>query len=517
MWEKKIESDLQREDALFELDRKIKEATPWTCETCQAEFASKKALAVHAMKQHNYRSAALHFITDGTCPNCAKCFTHRARLANHLKAVDECFSRVRACFPPLRQEMILELAEEDKVHARSMKEQGWLGTKALVPVIRAFGPRLPPRDSADSRLMLQRWTARRSPDNQPMFEALEGFCVEIGDDSVNQIIEDADVIPFVMVSNGGDMQGSMGQFAMHGLARLHAALHIRTLCFIHFFSGHRRRGDIQHQIEARWDYENTQIFCVSVDFCIQKGGGDLTLESSKQFWLERIYSGAICGAGGGPPCETFTAARHMPDGPPPIRSYDWPQGLPHNSMKSWRQTRVGSILMRFMLTVVCAVARTGGIAFMEHPAFPVWIASKRPCSVWSSKVVRWIKRLNCAQLITFDQCLFGCKARKPTTFLLIRMPSLWKEIANRGRAGRCDHPPGAHKVLKGKDDEGVFNTAVAKIYPEKLNLAIAEAAYKSVSEFADLRERVEPLSSDLLDFLSFDFVDESVVQPDCYV
>ena len=252
------------------------------------------------MKQHSYRGVAFHYTVDGTCPNCAKCFTNRARLANHLKAVEECFSRVRACFPPLTQEMILEMAEEDKIHTRAMKDQGWLGTKALIPVIRAHGPKLPPCDSADSRLMLQRWTARRPPDSRPMFEALEGFCVETVEEPISKHAEDEDVIPFVVTSPGGNLQGVAGRFSMCGLARLHAALHIKTVCFIHFFSGHRRGGDIQHQIEARWDFENTQIFCVSVDFCIQKDGGDLTLETSKQFWLERIYSGAVCGAGGVP-------------------------------------------------------------------------------------------------------------------------------------------------------------------------------------------------------------------------
>jgi len=516
VWEKRMEMDIRNEEALAELSGKAPVAASWTCETCQALFSSKKALAVHAMKQHSYRNVASHYTTDGTCPNCAKCFSHRARLANHLKAVPECFSKVRACFPPLQQAVLMEMAEEDKAHTRCMRDQGWLGTKALIPVIKAYGPRLPPCDSADARTMLQRWTARRPPDAQPMFEALEGFCVETVEEPTPTIVED-EMIPFVVVSDGGHLQGAAGKYSMDGLAKLHAALHIRTLCFIHFFSGHRRQGDIQSQIEARWDHENTQIFCVSVDFCIQKDGGDLTLESSKKFWLERIYSGAICGAGGGPPCETYTAARHMADGPPPLRSHDWPHGLPHNSLRSWKQTRVGSILMRFMLTMICAVARVGGMAFLEHPAFPVWITSKRPSSIWSSLLVRWLKRLQCAQLITFDQCLFGCQARKPTTFLLIRMPSLWTEIANRGNAGRCNHPRGAHRVLKGRDSEGTFNTAVAKIYPEQLNMAIAKAAYHSVSSYAELRERVDPLSEDLVPFLSYDFVTESIVQPDCYI
>lgn len=517
VWEKKIELDLAREEALVDLCTKVPDATPWTCETCQAQFTTKKALAVHATKQHRYRNLVSHYITDGTCPNCAKCFSHRLRLANHLQAVPECFNRVRACFPPLTEETIREMAEEDKAHKRQMREQGWLGTKALIPVIKACGPKLPPQDSADARTMLARWTMRHPPDSCPMYEALEGFCVETGEEANQAIPVDEETVPFVVVSAGGHLQGVAGRFSMTGLAKLHAALHIKTLCFVHFFSGHRRCGDIQHQIEARWDVENIQLFCLSVDFCIQKTGGDLSLESSKKFWLERVASGAICGVGGGPPCETFTAARHMEGGPPPLRSYDWPQGLPHNSMRSWRQTRLGSILMRFMLTMICAVARMGGMAFLEHPAFPVWIASKRPCSVWSTSVLRWLKRLQCAQLITFDQCLFGCQAKKPTTFLLIRMPSLWKEIANTGYAGRCDHPHGVHRVLKGRDSSGAFNTAIAKIYPEKLNQAIARAAFHSVREYAELREWVEPLSEDLCSFLSYDFVAESIVQPDCHI
>ena len=51
----------------------------------------------------------------------------------------------------------------------------------------------------------------------------------------------------------------------------------------------------------------------------------------------------------------------------------------------------------------------------------------------------------------------------------------------------------------------MFNTAVAKIYPAKLNTAIARAVFKSVSEYEALRERVEPVPECLDAFLSYDF------------
>ena len=52
-----------------------------------------------------------------------------------------------------------------------------------------------------------------------------------------------------------------------------------------------------------------------------------------------------------PPCETFSAVRLLPDGPP-LRSYDHASGFPWNTRKGWLQTQTGSILMRFLLSMV---------------------------------------------------------------------------------------------------------------------------------------------------------------------
>ena len=193
----------------------------------------------------------------------------------------------------------------------------------------------------------------------------------------------------------------------------------------------------------------------------------------------------------------------LPDGPPPLRFYDHPHGLPHNNRRGWTQTKVGSQLMRFIIDMVLACAAMGASAFLEHPAFPVWIASKRPSSIWTSRVMRLLKRLQCVQVVTFDQCLFQCEARKPTTLLLLRLPFLRKQILNMGRSGRCDHPVGYHQALRGRGYDGSFRTAIAKIYPAALNRALACAI-------------VQPLPPDLDALRTFDFGHSDEVQPDFY-
>ena len=53
--EKGIENQLLRDDALAELDAAKPPIEPWAREKCEMVFASRKALAVHATKAHNYR------------------------------------------------------------------------------------------------------------------------------------------------------------------------------------------------------------------------------------------------------------------------------------------------------------------------------------------------------------------------------------------------------------------------------------------------------------------------------
>ena len=239
---------------------------------------------------------------------------------------------------------------DDRNHARELKQQGWLPTKARLPVCRAFGPWLPPEDSDTdaARWMMRRWCLRQGAPGSQSYAGLQGYCDQPAQERFSPLFPppdrqpDAD-IAFLMHSAQGHEHGDAGQFSMAGLSRIYAQLYVKTYCFIHFYSGFRRKGDLQHQVESHQIQGLVQYFCVSVDFCLQGEKSNLATNASREFWARQIKSGAVIGVGGGPLCESYTAARLLDGGPPPVRSHDEPLGLPCNTMKQWQQTMLGTV------------------------------------------------------------------------------------------------------------------------------------------------------------------------------
>ena len=495
-------------------------AERWQCLHCSDIFGSKRALAQHAVKQHGYKTLVKHYAYDGTCANCCRLFHSRARLCCHLRTATECLDRIRASFPPLPLQTMYSLEELDREHAREMRRQGWLATKAKVPVLRGSGPALPPADSPDAMMMRIKWVARQDGSECPALDGLAGWCVQPPSSVPADFVASDDTpdsgqdIVFVMHSANGTEHGDGGRFSMRGLAWLYARLHIKTLCFIHFFSGFRREGDLQHQIEQHHVQGIFHIFCISIDFCLQGCDSDLASARSREFWKHQICSGAVFGTGGGPPCETFSAARFLEGGPPPLRSYDEPVGLPSNSQKQWDQTALGTVLLHFLLEMLYYCAMAGGCGFLEHPAFPVWARAYRPASTWALPAVRLLKRLHCTSVVTLDQCVFSCAARKPTSLLLIRLPHLRSAVLQRGDAGRCFHPPRSHISLQGRNRDGSFRTSIAKIYPEPFNRVLAEAIIQFATATFDPGFCHDAVSEDVAQLDRTDFMPRCVVQPD---
>ena len=76
-----------------------------------------------------------------------------------------------------------------------------------------------------------------------------------------------------------------------------------------------------------------------------------------------------------------------------------------------------------------------------------------------------------AELYTLDQERFGACSRKPTTFLLIRIPDAHTTALQLSSA---PPPRNAADVLIGRDGNGAFKTSRAKEYPHVLALLLAD-------------------------------------------
>ena len=259
-----------------------------------------------------------------------------------------------------------------------------------------------------------------------------------------------------------------------------------------------------------------ELFALSVDLCLQKQQGDLASECSRTFWLDRIHTGQICGGGGGPPCESWSAARYQDNGPRPLRSASYVYGLPSLSLREWKQTRVGTRLLHFLLEAVAALCPMGGFAFVEHPQYPTWLQKKEPPSIWSLTAVRTLRTLHCIGITSFDQCSVGAVAKKPTTILHLRLPRLRALLLGDGYGGRCRHLPGFHDPLCGRDGAGCFKTSRGKIYPQQLNQHLATAIADHISATYSGLELPKKLPEIFHPLVCNIFEDVAVVQPDCY-
>ena len=506
LWTSRVQCQIAK-FADVSMPQESKAARRWRCNLCNDTFDTKKALSVHARHRHQYRTLLKYYVLGDECFVCRKNFFNRVRLLTHVGNVQACKDTYLACFVPATEADVDQIESEERDQARALKAQGWHMSKAFLPVIRAQGPLLPECGTEDAIAMQATWRHRVQVTGRA-FEGLDGVCEQAHDGSSDEV----EIIPFLLQTNGGRSPGEAGIYQQYGLAAETARLHIKGFLFVHFFSGFRRAGDLQECIESHDIVGADHVFCLSVDLCLAKQYSDLTDESTKQFWIGKMKSGQVIGIGGGPSCETWSAARHSPNGPPPVRSFDCPWGLPGLSAKQWQQVETGTKLIQFLTDLLVLAAQLGLCGFLEHPQYPVWLMRQKPASIWTLTALRVMVRLECFQICSFDQCIYGLAATKPTTLMLLRL-STFKDITlTKGHRGRCSHFSG-HRPLQGIQSDGTFATARAKIYPAAMNQAIAIAVSRFLTE-RQLTNNWLTLPDGLQELACTDIVDDDVVQPD---
>ena len=514
VWQRNVDAKLHDLGLNVAFEERQKPEEKWECALCSMSFPSKRGLAMHAHKIHGYTKKVKYYALHETCPACLKFYHCRARLCSHLTTSHACMERLTACYPPLSDEKVRELDESDRLARQVLRREGWWATKAFQPVLQICGPHLPPVNSPEA-LILYLKTVGRSEEGGQAFHGLQGR-------QVNEVVHDkppdqepVQIRAFVLDSPGGEFVGD-GLLDHANLARGYAILHVKCRLFVHFFSGFRREGDLHSIIMQQTQADSSQMFIISVDLCLQKSLGDLSTASSLSFWLDKIARGFVIGAGGGPPCETFTAARFMDGGPPPLRDADHLCGLPALSQKQWVQVHIGMRLVRFILEILLCLSRHGGCGFCEHPQMPTWIMHLSPPSIWQMKAVRQLKRLSCISFISFDQCIFDVDYVKPTTLMLLRLPGFRTAVRKLGDQGRCSHGRGKHQALKGKQCDGSFATSVGKIYPAPMNALLGKAICEFAGTIPCGEDTLQELPLELSQFCHDVFADRSHVQPDFY-
>ena len=484
----------------------------WECEVCSKIFASTRALAMHASREHGYKKKVRYFAIGDTCQACCKMFHTRKRLSVHLEKQPRCYRVVQACWPPMPADLVEALDAEDREAEKQLRKQGWWASKAMSPALTLAGPVLPPERHPACAWMHDRMSLRR-PCTATAYDRLQGRQVDRQPAPDPGIWWHSKDIPaFVMHSTGGPDLGN-GAFALGGLARAAAKLHVTALVVVHFFSGFRRVGDLHEIIEHQVLESGKQIFVISVDLCMQRQSADLATPQASRWWRDRVFAGQVVSAGGGPPCETYTAARHMEGGPRPLRLPEERQGLPGLTRKEWAQITIGDRLLRFLIDVILALALTGMSGFLEHPQFPVWLAREKAVSIWQMTAIRLLRRLQCVAFVSFDQCTCGAVGKKPTTLMLLRLPRVRDRLLATGDFGRCPHGRGAHEALIGRQHDGTFHTAKAKVYPPGLNRVLGEEMYRSAVQLLTDSTAVA-LPSVFEEFHSRQFYSADAVQPD---
>ena len=256
-----------------------------------------------------------------------------------------------------------------------------------------------------------------------------------------------------------------------------------TIVIFHLFSGRRRVGDCHWWLHglAETKYTEFPVLVLSLDTAVHATLANLDRGEAFSHVMELATSQCISGCLTGPPCETFSSARHQmldTPAPRPLRSEDQPWGLTHLKCCETRQHTLGSRLLLHSHSVEAATVLSGGGSIMEHPQEP---CQRDRASIWRTALHKvWMQQLPFAHLHGIEQWQYGAKGVKPTALRALGLgPSTHFDAILRQHADPCVCRPSTQ--LKGRDSNGRFKTAAAKEYPSRLCHAMCDGLLQALT------------------------------------
>ena len=126
-----------------------------------------------------------------------------------------------------------------------------------------------------------------------------------------------------------------------GMLQLPRELVNHVYVFVHLFSGPRRPQDLEEWVRRLAWEEGYDCAVISYDPLVDEKC-DILCNTQFSMLRKLAYTGRIDGEHGGPVCATYSRLRHLPGGPPPLRSRRRPFGLPNLSARNRELLRKGS-------------------------------------------------------------------------------------------------------------------------------------------------------------------------------
>lgn len=172
----------------------------------------------------------------------------------------------------------------------------------------------------------------------------------------------------------------------------------------------------------------------------------------------------------GTPCTTWSRARKLDGGPPPLRDDSALEGLPNLSTRDAAKILEGTQLRDISAEIAL-------LCFMLHIA---WVIENPFSSrIWLCESFSQL-RTSGADLLRTDFCAYHTPWRKSTGFLVWNFPAL-KNICSicTCQQGRCSFSGRKHIILSGKDASGQWMTRRAQPYPNSMFEKIAIELHNS--------------------------------------
>ena len=260
----------------------------------------------------------------------------------------------------------------------------------------------------------------------------------------------------------------------------------RVLLILHLFSGRRREGDCHdwaHTLVSQY-FQDLGVVILSIDTAVCGKHCDLLHGQGLQALHCIVDAGLVAGTLSGPPCETWSAARHLQPPvdskirwPRPLRSEALPWGLELLTFKELQHLATGSALMLSNIEIELKVVLNDGAALQEHPAPH---DQEEYASIWRTALQRVLCRAAPhSKQIRIQQWKYGSSAVKPTVIRAMGLPHAARSL-HRQADHCCARPV---NPLQGVDEAtGLFRTAQAKEYPSGLCKALVITLFEGLAE-----------------------------------